>query len=210
MATATASKSKSKSTTTTTTTTPTPPTERCDLSKVEVGSIYSRHSFGKVVEKSVVTPPGGQPITVLKIENADGSSFLVDGPILEMEFSFADQFDEEEKLSRTALIEVLKDNPHTAMTVQYRKKTDHKDVAKLLEEGKGSVTARTWNKRVKDALAGEEATLVGYHTSSFDEHQYLRFIKLNSSGSRPGPNFRLVDVKKIDWIIVRRKKYVVK
>lgn len=208
MATVTAKKkSTSKSTTTTTTT----DTNRCDLSKVEVGSIYSRHSFGKVTEKAVVTDPAtGRAITVFKIENSDGSSFLVDGPILEMEFSFAEQFDEEEKLSRTALIEVLKENPHTSMTIQYRKKTDYKEVAKALEAGKGSVTTRTWNKRVKEAMAGEESTLIGYHTNSFDEHQYLRFIKLNASGSRPGPNFRLVDVKKIDWIIVRRKKYVVK
>jgi hypothetical protein len=206
MATATATKSKSPSTTT-----PTQPVETSDISKVEVGHYFSRHSFGKVLEKAEITDPQtGDTITVLKVENADGTTWLVDGPLVEKEFSFADQHDTEEKVSRTALIDVLKENPHTAMTVNYRKKTDPKEVAKLLKDGQGTVATRTWNKRVKEALAGAQSELVGYHTNSFDEHQYLRFIKLNSSGSRPGPAFRLVDVKKIDSLIVRRKKYVVK
>lgn len=204
MATATASKNA------TTTTTPAD-TNRCVLSKIEVGSIFSRHCFGKVLEKAQVTDPHtGQDITVLKVQNEEGNTWLIDGPGVEKEFSFAEQFDTEEKLSRTALIEVLKDNPHTAMTVQYRKKIEPKDVAAALKDGQGTVTTRTWNKRVKEAMLGAEGTILGYHTNSFDEHQYLRFIKLNASGSRPGPNFRLVDVKKIDWIVVRRKKYVVK
>lgn len=206
MATATATKTK----TTPAAAIPTP-TERCDVSKVEVGSIFSRHAFGKVLEKAEVTDPAsGRKITVLKLENAEGTmQWLCDAPILEKEFSFADQFDDTEKVSRTLAIEAIVAAPHTAMTVHFRKKVDEKSVAKLLAEGQGDATTRTWNKKVKEALAGEVSELIGYHTGNFDEHQRLRFIKLNSTTSK-GPNFRLVDLRTVDSVVVGRKSYTVK
>ena len=205
-ATATATKSKSK---TVTPATPTVPTSRCDVEKVQVDSVFSRHSFGKVVEKSQVTNPAtGKKITVLKLE-ADGLEWLVDAPILEKEFCFADQHDEEEKVSRTVAIEAITANPHTAMTISFRKKVDPKTVAKLLAEGQGTVTTRTWNKKVKEALAGEVSEMIGYHTSSFDEHQRLYFTKVGGKLDAKR-RFRLVDPRTITKLVVGRAEFVVK
>lgn len=173
-------------------------TKRCDTSKIKVGSTFSRHSFG------TVTKFGGNSIY---LKNTEGYEWSITADIVEQEFCFADQYDEEEKASRTAVIEVITDNPATAMTICFNKKPDPKAVAKLLKEGQGEDSARAWNKKVKLAIGGAECTLVGYHTGSFDEHRRLRFHKMNADG---GTDFRLVDPRTINWIICARKKYIVK
>jgi len=202
---ATATKTKATTPTTTTPTPPMAPTTRSDVKKVIVGSVFSRHSFGEVIEAA--SAPDGTK--VFKLKNTDGMEWLIDGSIVEKELAFADQFDSEEKVSRTRAIEVIGENSHTAMTITFRKKLDPKEVAKTLATGQGSLTARTWNKNVKEALAGIVSTIIGYHTNTFDEHQRLRFIKLSDT-DKPGPNFRLVDTRTVDSVIVARVKYTVK
>lgn len=199
--------------TATKTTKPAEPQELCDVSKVAVGSQFSRRSFGEVlqIEDKVIN---GTPIKIFKLRNSHGLEWTIDNVILAREFAFADQCDNAdkvEKLSRTKLIEVLKDSPRTAMTVTFHKKVDKKAVAKSLSEGQGKLSARAWNKVVREALAGEECVIVGYHTLSFDDHQRLRFIKIGGEGFGSGkPAFRLVDPRTVTSVIVNRTKYVVK
>jgi len=190
----------------TTATTEKTTTNRCDVSKVKVGSQFSRHSMGEVT--AMESRFGGGKM--FKLRNSEGFEWTIDQSILEKEFCFADQHDNEkpEKVSRTALIEVLKEHPHTAMTVCFHKKVDHKEVAKTLTEGRGDKSDRAWTKMVKDAIAGEETVIVGYHMGNFDEHQRLRFIKIGGNSAKT--EFRLVDTRTLQWVIVARKKYEVK
>jgi len=182
--------------TTTTTKTQEPKKDPCTASKVKVGDLWTRHSAGEV------TAIRGNSIM---LKNTNGLEWSITSDILEKEFSFADQYDTEEKLSRTAVIEILVEAPQTAMTVCFNKKVDHKNVAKVLSEGQGELTARAWNKKVKETVGGEEAIVVGFHTRNFDEHRRLRFIKLGGKGG-----YRLVDPRTLQWVIVNRTKYVVK
>ena len=170
----------------------------CDASKVKVGSVFSRHSFGKVLDKG--TDRGTE---YFKIQNLEGKTWTITADIVEAEFSFADQFETTETVSRTRAIEVLTENPYRSITISFRKKVDHKEVAKELAKGQEQLTKRQWTKKVKDLLAGEERTMEGYHTGTFDEHRRLRF---NESGK----GARLVDPRTVDWMIVGRTKYKVK
>lgn len=179
------------------TSTATPPTEttkRCDAKKVKVGDVFSRHSFGTVIYKQ-----GDR----LGLRNSDGYEWTIDSNILEQEFSFAEQFDSEEQVSRTRIIELLTENPRTAMTVCFNKKPDPKAIAKELSTGQGELSARAWNKKVSDLVAGEERVMVGHHFGVFDEHRRLHFTESTKGG-------RLVDPRTINWLIVCRVKYTVK
>lgn len=170
-------------------------TVRCDARKVQVGSVFSRHSHG------IVTKIQGQRFF---LKNDIGIDWELAGDnILEGEFSFADQYEDESKESRTKVIEVLKENSHTACTVVFRKKADMKHMAKELAKGQGKLSDREWLKKVEELDAGELRTMEGYHTNSFDEHGRLRF---NESGKGP----RLIDPRTIESVIVARQKLVVK
>lgn len=176
-----------------TTSIPAETTRRCAYGKVSVGSVYSRHSFGKIIEKS------HDQVT---IENSNGDKWTIGAGIIELEFSFADQYDSEEQISRTALIELMTNRARTAMTIQFNKKPDPKVIAKELEAGKGSATAKAWNAKVKTLLEGEERVMVGYHVNSFDEHRRLRFQESDKGQ-------RLVDPRTLTWMIVDRVKFTV-
>lgn len=167
---------------------------RCNVSKVKVGSVFSRHSFG------VVTASDGY---TYKLRNTDGFEWAISKDILAQEFSFADQHDTEAKVSRSEAIEILTKNSHTAMTVNFDKKLDPADVAAALQGGKGQLSDRDWQKAVAAALVGENRTMIGHHMGEFDEHQRLKF-------EEHGQGRRLVDPRTINFIVVNRVKYIVK
>lgn len=169
-------------------------TKRCDVSKIQVGSMFSRHSFGTVI---------GIRGDMVQLRNAKGYEWEIGKNIVAQEFSFADQFDNEESVSRTRAIEVLTEHSHTAMTVHFNKAPDPKAVAEALKVGQGRMSDREWNKLVATQVAGEERTMIGYHTNHFDMHRRLEFHET-------GVGLRLVDPRTINWLIVGRTKYTVK
>ena len=169
--------------------------KRCDPKQVAIGDVYSRHSHGVV---KALTASG-----LARLRNERGFEWTVSLDILAEEFSFADQHETTAKLSRTELIEQVLAHRRTAMTIVFTKKPDPKVVADKLAGGRAGGGLALWRKVVKEALAGEERTMVGYHTGAFDEHQRLRFME---SGAGP----RLVDLRTVSVVIVDRVRYEVK
>lgn len=193
---------------TSTTSIPTETTERCDPKRVKVGDVYSRHSFGvitKIEEK--YDPITRQRLTLMTIRNSNGNEWNIGSDIVGLEFSIAGQFEATEKVSRTRMIEVLMENPRTAMTINFNKKVKSTDVAdsvlelinKALADGKAPTKASV-RKFAAEQQTGEERTMVGYHVCSYDEHGRLRFNE-----SEVGQ--RLVDPRTLNWMIVDRVKY---
>jgi hypothetical protein len=170
-------------------------TNRCDSKKITVGAIWSRHSYGKVVGRR------GDEFT---LRDETGFEWDVRGAnIMEAQFSFADQIEQEIMESRSAINEILLANRGIAMTVCFKKKPKHTDIAKALADGQGDLTARQWSKKVKDLTEGEERVMIGHHAGSLDEHQRLKFTET-------GVGQRLVDTRTTQWVICDRIKYVVK
>jgi len=170
-------------------------TTRCDPKKIAVGSVWSRHSYGTVVGRV-----GGR----FTLRDDTGFEWDIDGAnIMEKQFSFADQFTQELKMSRSEINQVILENRGIALTICFKKKPKSNDVAKALKEGQGSMSDRAWNKKVKDLQEGEERVMIGHHSGSLDEHQRLKFIE---SGKGP----RLVDTRTTQFVIVDRTKYIVK
>jgi len=174
-------------------------TQRCDAGRIEVGSVFSRHSHGKVT--NITTDRGGRKVYTLR--NEHGKEWDVLGSdLLEWEFSFADQFDNEITDSRSKINEILLENRRIAMTVCFRKKAKDAAAAKILAEGQGDLSDRAWLKKYRETTAGEERVMIGHHSGALDEHQRLRFIEQDK-----GP--RLVDTRTTQWVICDRTKYIV-
>ena len=190
---------------------PTEIMKRCDGDKVKVGDVYSRHSFGKVID--IQTQFDHHTRThhkVATIQNANGDKWTIGMSVVELEFTIAGQFESEESLSRTALIELMKSFPRTAMTINFNKKvktTDNADqildlINTAIKTGKAP-TKTVVRKLAADQQVGDERTMVGYHVASFDEHGRLKFQESDKGQ-------RLVDPRTINWAIINRVKYIVK
>lgn len=173
---------------------------RCDRNKVQIGSVFSRHSFGSVI--GFERDQFGKRIA--KLRNSTGYEWGVGEEILEQEFSFADQYDDEIKLARTEIIKILVEHSHTAMTVVFRKKLDPKVAAKTLATGQGSMSDKEWTKTVEAALEGESRRMIGHHFGSFNEHQRLKFEEHGEEHQKQ------VDPRTVDEVIVNRVRYLVK
>lgn len=170
-------------------------TNRCDASKVKIGSVWSRHSYGTVVARR------GEEYT---LRDETGFEWDVRGSnILENQFSFADQHEQELKVTRTELNQVIMDNRGIAMTVCFKKTPKHNEVAKELAAGQGTMSDRAWSKHVKELIEGHERVMIGHHGGVVDEHQRLKFTET-------GVGQRLVTMTHTQWVIVDRTKYVVK
>lgn len=179
-----------------TTATTTETTRRCDITKVKEGDVFSRHSFGKVIAIH-------RGLNRIELRNSEGLQWHVDATILEQEFSFGNQYDGEEEVSRTDAIKAMMENPRTAMTINFNKKADPKTVAKELAAGQGAMSAKEWNAKVSALMDGEERTMIGWHFGGMDAHGRLNFIE-----EANGP--RLIDPRTINYVIVGRKRYNVK
>ena len=163
-------------------------TDRCDTNKIKVGSVWTRHDSGKVTDIQ------GNSIFV---KNDKGDEWSLTANLVASQFSFADQDDQEIKVTRTEMIAILKDNAQTAMTVVYKKKADAGVVADELAAGQGEVNNRAWKSRVKALIEGEERTMVGHHYGNMDSHDRLVFRE-------HGKGTRLVDTRTLQSILVNR------
>jgi hypothetical protein len=138
------------------------------------------------------------------LRSEDGFEWDVDGAnIMEAQFSFADQFTQEIKSSRSEINQIVLENRSIALTICFKKKPKSNDIADLLAVGQGSLSQRAWRKKVKDLQDGEERVMIGHHNGILDEHQRLKFYEAGK-----GP--RLVDTRTTQWVLVDRVKYIVK
>ena len=181
------------------------------VNKIKVGEILSETQFYTV--KSV--NPKHNSITV---QNDSGLEFQIQGESLIGALSSASQFTETIKVSRTELAEIFKAHPRTALTVNYNTKVDPKEVAKKISDiypNKGKMASKaefdkTVKAALKQALEGEERTMVGRHYNSMDEFGRVYFTDMNlpkDTFKNYDTRTRLVDPRTINWIIVNGKKY---
>lgn len=178
--------------------------------------------FNKIVKGAVISET--QYYTVVDVngseidlKNENGDIVTVDSLYAEKCLLTADQWLEEVKVNRTELVQIFLANPYTAMTVNYKKKVDEKDViAELLNTYKNTSPGnveKEFTKTVKTSLEGQERTAVGRHAGSVDEYGRIRFVDMNKDkGSNPAFDGRtiVVDPRTIAWVIVKNKKYTVK
>lgn len=184
------------------------------LSKVEdlkVGDKWSRQSYGKVI--GIISPLGG--VTTVEVENEHGLQWRISQELFEKEFLTHDQYDETEMKTRTELAEICMENPRVVMTICFKKQNEPNDVADALQDKLNDVddvdelidNRRKWRKLIRDTMADNDRTLIGFHTCAKDTGGRLFFTDMEIED---GSNVRKVDPRNIRWMIVNNVRYVVK
>lgn len=177
--------------------------------KIKKGDIFSETSF--------YTSNGSGSYNI----NGGATNMGISDLYAKENFHSADQYESEEKHSRTHIIEeVLMKHPYTAMTVNFNKKLTEKELEKQIESIYPNAGGKIKSKAdfVKDVrnlidLKGEERTMRGYHQGHFDTHQRLRFIDMDQPyevKNDYNTQTRLVDVRTLNWVICKGTKYIVK
>lgn len=144
---------------------------------------------------------------------ADGSaeSVVVNKKYVEALLTSADQYDKEEKITKTDAANLLQSNSNVVLTVNFNKQVKAEDVEKeILDAYQNSTPAQLQlavKKAVKSAISGVERTMVGRHSGSTNEFGRLNFTDMEASGNN---RTRQVDPRGLNWMIIKGVKYVVK
>lgn len=180
-----------------------------DFAKIKVDDYWSRLSYGKVIEKHNEH---------LVIRNDDGFEWTIADNVVNNEFSFHDQYEEEIELTWTELKDKFKESTRRIMTVNFNKKIDEKEyIEKLVDlypNKKGQLKSREEfeadiKSATKDLLLGEERTMIGRHYRTYKSERIL-FIDMEQKDDLEkdyDARIRLVDPRTINWFICDNIKY---
>lgn len=177
-----------------------------DAKTLEVGDRLSRTQYYKVISKEYYS--------CVRVENEYGFQFNIDGlDILEHEFVSADQFAEEEKVSRTELAEILMGARDSIFTVCFLKQVKTSELTEAIEglldrKGRKRDLKKDASALAKKMIKGEERELVGYLLRT--EPKMGRSLVVDLEVPIDEHRIRLVDHRTLQWIIFKNKKYIVK
>lgn len=160
----------------------------------------------------------------VQLKNDLGEPVVVDKEYVEKLLVSSEDVNETKKMSRTDLINLFLTSTNVICKVNFNKKVDEKEVLKQLNDlypntgGKILSKAeyeKAIKKNLKDALEGEERTMVGRHYGRTDEFGRIKFIDMEADGGYDAEKDsdsrqRLVDPRTINWLILRGVKYEVK
>lgn len=165
--------------------------------------VWSRVSFGKILSAT------SQPVHV---QNEAGLDWLISRDIFDKEFTVADEFTSEGETNRTEIQKKILEYPRTAMTIAFRKKVEPKHVIDAVKDyiletdPKDLPRYKNLGKAIRTAMKGEERIMKGRHHGHFDSHGRLRVVDMED----PKRIEKSVDLRTVEWAIVKGVKYVVK
>lgn len=179
------------------------PQKRANIDKLKVGDFLSETQYYEVLaieDKRI------------QVRNERAYEFSIAHPIVEEGMFSANQFDEEVKVTRTRICEILEGAGDSIFTVNFNKQLKEKDVVDeiigAVEEGKTAKALRTRvNAAVKKGVKGELRTLVGYLVETEAKMGRSQVIDLQAPANR---RYRLVDHRTVNWLILKNVKYVAK
>ena len=144
----------------------------------------------------------------LKLDN--GQIATVDSKYAEACLISASQFDSEVTINRTDAINLLGASANLALTVNFNTKVDPKDIKAAKKtiadalEGKIKLSVKQANELIDSITEGKDRTMVGRHSGEFNEFGRLKFIDMQAGS---GFNFRQVDPRTVNWMIIKGIKY---
>ncbi len=181
-----------------------------NFGKIKKDDYWSRSSYGKVIYKHD---------NYLIIKNDDGFEWTIADNVVNNEFSFHDQYEEEIELTWTELKEKFKSSTRMIMTVNFNKKIDKKEyiekLVSLYPNKNGNLKSKEqYEEDIKsatnDLLLGEERTMIGRHYSTYKSERILFIdMELEDDDEKDyDTRIRLVDIRTINWMICDNIKYI--
>lgn len=124
--------------------------------------------------------------------------------ILETEMHSGLAFEKEEKVSRSELVEKMIGAGETAFTIQFNKKVDAQHINRVL----AAAGAEPDLKQIsKDIIIGQEVSMTCYFSKT--ENQLGRSLVMDLNGPN-GKNFRQIDHRTVNSLILKNVKYALK
>lgn len=138
-----------------------------------------------------------------------GRTLYVGNNILGREMYSSKQFEEEKKVNRTEMANILMNAGDTVFTARFKKKINGKRVRDKLEEEKYENAPPSKKQKIcSNALEnGEDRELTGFLSSSEPNMGRSNVIDLNVNGSFKN---RLIDHRTLYEIIIKNTKYILK
>ncbi|HSX49074.1 MAG TPA: hypothetical protein VLE44_02340 [Candidatus Saccharimonadales bacterium] len=178
------------------------------FSNLKVGEKLSETQFynvDKIVGNRVqLTPDSGETISV---DKGYVDAFLTS----------SDQFEKEEKVTKTELTAIFLGAANTVFKVSFFKQVKEADVLKeILEAHQNSApkdVEKNFKAAIKKAITGEERVLRGFHRGGVDEFGRIHVTDLDitkDASKSYDVRQRLVDPRTISWLIVKGTKYTAK
>lgn len=138
-----------------------------------------------------------------------GNTLSVSNNILGREMTSSRQYDEEKKVTRTEMVNVLSDARDTVFTVKFKKQLTGKRLREVLDEEDYEHQNSTNKNRILNKIVkgGEDRTLVGFmkHCEPFMGRSAV--FDLEAEG---GFAERQVDHRTIEELILKRVRYTLK
>lgn len=175
----------------------------CDPIKLASGHYVSELQFYRVHQHNV---HGG-----IELENERGFKFTVSKSIISEGYYSADQYDKEESVTRTELIEIFSRCWGAVFTVEFKKQPKQTEINKVIASMQGETVAKQ-KKAIKEAMSGEHRKMVGYLTSTetgFGRSMCIDLKKEKGNGKWDGRIVQ-VDHRSIESLIFKNVKYVVR
>lgn len=172
-------------------------------SKLAVGNWFSSITYYKV--KSLLDKDN-----VMVASNRDSKKQLtMSRDILEHEMHSGQVYDKEEKVNRTEIVQHLLDAKESVMTVKFHKKIDDAYIKDILSNAKADQfkDAKKLRALSKELIGGRDAEMTCHLTQSEGKLGRSTVIDLNAP---PHMNFRQIDHRTIDSLILKNTKFLVK
>ena len=169
----------------------------CDLNVGDRLSETQHYTIIKKTEKAVT------------LKNERGFEYDATTSVVEEGMYSATQYDKQERVSRTQLIEILENSGGTVFQVNFNKKATYSTVSEKLAEANvrdlGDPSAL--RQLSENLLLGEERTLTGYLVHTEPKLGRSQVVDLEVPTGQH--NLRLVDHRTINWLILKNVRYIV-
>lgn len=174
-------------------------------SKLEVGNWFSSVCYYKI--KQIVD---AETVIVVNAKNPS-KELRMSRDILQKEMNSASIYEKVEKVSRSNLIELLMHAKESVMTIDFRRKVDEAWIREHLTSNVSSQnqlkSTSELQKLSRELVGGKQVSLTCFTASSENKLGRSTVIDLNKPW---GMNFKLVDHRTVDSVILKNTKYVVK
>jgi len=183
---------------------------------MKTGQFWSYTDYGVVTDSLVVK--NSENYFAVK-SDITGEEFIIAHGLKHL-CSYHDVVTDSKKVGKTVLAELFLRNTRTIMTVNFNKQLDIDSAKKAIKElyaNKGgnllsqSDYEQEVDKIVPQVLSGEERTMIGRHYANVNDLGYVQFIDMEipkDSDKDYDNRIRLVDSKRINWLIVNDTKYI--
>jgi len=176
-----------------------------------VGKIYSMTNYFVIKE---VNGPN------VVLTNQNGQDMKSNLNTVQKAMQSADEFIMEEKLNQTDLINIVLNNPRTAMSIYFKKQDTTKgkkvyeaEIQAQADEVQKALLAKGMNgvmeilkNPIKDYIPGEMRLIKGYYVGSQDDRGRFNFMDMED----PKKLVKEVDPRTVEFVIVNNVKYILK